>query len=132
MIAVAIASVPATITGDIEFGRMCEKRIFLRGTPTERAANTYSFSRCASTEPRRRRAKIGMFTTPTAIITCQRPGPSIATIAIAKRRPGMASMTSIIRMTTESGQRPTKPAKDPSRSPIERPMATETTPISSE
>ena len=33
MIAVAIASVPATITGEIEFGRMCETRIVRRRTP---------------------------------------------------------------------------------------------------
>ena len=38
MIAVAIASVPATITGEMEFGMMCPVRIFRRRTPTERAA----------------------------------------------------------------------------------------------
>ena len=60
MIAVASASVPCTITGETEFGRMCEERIVRRGTPTERAASTKSFSRCARTEPRRSRAKIGI------------------------------------------------------------------------
>ena len=65
MIAVAIASVPCTITGEIEFGRMCEKRIaraYAR-RPT-RAASTKSFSRCARIDPRNRRAKIGMFDDP--------------------------------------------------------------------
>ena len=95
MIAVAIASVPCTITGEIAFGRMCEKRIARRRTPTARAASTKSFSRCASTEPRSSRAKIGTFVTPTAIMICQSPGPSIATIPIASSRPGIASMTSI-------------------------------------
>ena len=38
MIAVAMASVPATITGEIEFGMMCHVRILRRFTPTERAA----------------------------------------------------------------------------------------------
>ena len=44
MIAVARASVAATITGEIALGRMCEARIVRRGTPTERAASTKSFS----------------------------------------------------------------------------------------
>ena len=66
MIAVAMASVPWTITGEIAFGRMCEKRITGRRTPTARAASTKSFSRCARIDPRMSRAKIGMFTTPTA------------------------------------------------------------------
>ena len=68
MIAVPIASVPATITGEIAFGMMCEKRIARRRTPTERAASTKSFSRCDRIAPRKRRAKIGMFTIPIAII----------------------------------------------------------------
>jgi hypothetical protein len=68
MMAVAIASVPATITGEIAFGRMCEKRMVGRRTPTARAARTKSFSRCARMEPRNSRAKIGMLTTPTAIM----------------------------------------------------------------
>ncbi len=34
MIAVASASVPCTITGEIAFGRMCDERIRRRGTPT--------------------------------------------------------------------------------------------------
>ena len=40
MIAVASASVPCTITGEIEFGRMCEDRIARPRTPTDRAART--------------------------------------------------------------------------------------------
>ena len=102
MIAVAIASVPCTIKGETEFGRMWEKRIPRLRTPTERAAKTKSFSFCARTEPRSRRAKIGMLTIPTASITCHKPGWSAATIPIANSKPGIASMTSIARMMVES------------------------------
>ena len=104
MIAVAMASVPWTITGESEFGRMCENRIARGRTPTERAASTKSCSRWASTDPRRSRAKIGTLVTPTATMICQRPGPSIATSPIASSRPGIASMMSIRRMITESTQ----------------------------
>ena len=102
MIAVASASVPCTITGEIAFGRMCEDRIVRRGTPIERAARTKSFSRWARIEPRIRRAKIGTCVTPTAIMIWKRPGPSIATIPIASRKPGIASMMSVRRMITLS------------------------------
>ena len=88
MIAVASASVPCTITGEMAFGSTCEMRIVRRRTPTARAASTKSFSRWASTDPRNRRAKIGTFTTPIAIITCSSPGPSSATMPIAIRKPG--------------------------------------------
>ena len=107
MIAVASASVPCTITGEIAFGRMCEERIRRRGTPTDRAARTKSFSRCARIDPRRRRAKIGICVTPTAIMICTRPGPSAATIPIASSSPGIASMMSISRMITLSTAPPT-------------------------
>ena len=40
MIAVASASVPWTITGESEFGRMCAPRIERCLTPTARAAST--------------------------------------------------------------------------------------------
>ena len=85
---------------------MCEPRIDRRGTPTDRAASTKSFSRCERIEPRIRRAKIGMFVTPTAIMIWNRPGPSTATIPIASSRPGIASMMSISRMITLSTMPP--------------------------
>ena len=107
MIAVAIASVAVTITGEIAFGRMWEKRITGRLTPTAFAAVTKSASRWARIEPRRSRAKIGTFASPTAINTSLRPGPSAVTIPIASSRPGIASMTSITRMIAESTQPPT-------------------------
>ena len=106
MIAVAIASVPWTITGAIAFGMMCDTRILRRGTPIARAAKTKSFSFCASTEPRRSLAKIGTLTIPTATMICQSPGPSAATMPIAIRSPGMASMTSMQRIKTESTKPP--------------------------
>ena len=73
-------------------------RIARRGTPTDRAASTKSFSRCARIEPRSSRAKIGTFVVPTATMICQRPWPSAATIPIASSSPGIASMTSMTRM----------------------------------
>jgi len=106
MIAVAIASVPWTITGEIAFGRMCEKSTQRPRTPTARAASTKSCLRSARTEPRSSRAKIGTFVTPTAIMMWKRLGPSIATIPIAISSPGIASMMSMQRMITESTKRP--------------------------
>ena len=107
MIAVASASVPCTITGEIAFGRMCEARIDRFGTPIERAASTKSFSRCAridaAQQPREDR---DVDVTPTAIMICKSPGPSIATIPIASSRPGIASMMSIRRMITLSTMPP--------------------------
>ena len=132
MIAVASARVPATITGDIAFGRMCEPRIERRGTPTARAARTKSFSRCASTVPRRSRAKIGTLMIPIAIMICVRPGPRSATIPIAMRKPGIVSQMSVMRMITESIAPPTKPAMAPRMLPKKKPTVTETTPIRSE
>ena len=132
MIAVARASVPCTITGEMAFGSTCEMRIVRRRTPTARAASTKSFSRCASTDPRNRRAKIGTFTTPIAIITCSRPGPSSATMPIAIRKPGIASMMSTNRIRMPSVQPPKKPERAPIRVPSDRPTDTETMPISSE
>ena len=132
MIAVASASVPATITAEMEFGSTCEMRIFRRRTPTARAASTKSLSRCASTEPRSKRVKIGMLTIPIAIMTWRRPGPSRATIPIAIRKPGIASMMSTRRISVPSTQPPRKPEIAPSVIPIDSPTDTETIPISKE
>jgi hypothetical protein len=132
MIAVAIASVACTISTEMALGSMCDVRITCRRTPTARAASTKSFSRCASTDERSSRAKIGMLTIPTATMICQSPGCSAATIAIAKSSPGIASITSMIRISTESTKPPKYPATPPITIPIESPMNTETTPMRSE
>ena len=58
-------------------------------------------------EPRSSRAKIGIWVAPTAIMIWTRPGPSIATIPTASRKPGIESITSISRMITESTTPPT-------------------------
>ena len=107
-------------------------RIVRRRTPTARAASTKSFSRCASTDPRSRRAKIGTFTTPIAIITCSSPGPSSATMPIAIRKPGIASMMSTNRIITPSTQPPKKPETAPTMVPSDSPTETETMPTSSD
>ena len=52
------------------------------------------------------RAKMGIWVTPTATMICTIPGPSIATIPIARSRPGIESMTSISRMMVESSAPP--------------------------
>src|SRR5436190_15564057 len=132
MIAVASASVPWTITGEMAFGRTWPYRIRTRRTPTDRAARTKSFSRCPRIEPRRSRAKIGIWVTPIAIITSTSPGPSAATIPIANSRPGIASMMSMQRMITVSTTPPKKPAREPRTSPTESPTDTATTPMMSE
>ena len=63
-------------------------------------------SRWAMIEPRMSRVKIGMLTTPIAIITWSRPPwPNSATIPIAIRKPGIASMMSITRMIRPSVRR---------------------------
>ena len=107
MIAVARASVPCTITGEIAFGRMCDARIFRRGTPIERAARTKSFSRWARIDPRSSRAKMGIWVAPTATMIWIRPWPSAATIPIARSSPGIESMMSINRITMLSTIPPT-------------------------
>ena len=45
---------------------------------------------------------MGIWVTPTATMICVIPGPSMATIPIASSRPGIESMMSIARITTES------------------------------
>ncbi len=132
MIAVARASVAATMIGEIAFGRMWEKRIFRRGTPIARAARTKSLPFCPSTDPRKSRAKIGTFTTPIAIITEKRPGPNIAAIPIAMSSPGIESMMSMLRMITVSVFPPRKPEQEPRTRPMLTPTVTATTPMSSE
>jgi hypothetical protein len=63
---------------------------------------------------------------------CQRPGCKAATIPMANSRPGIASITSIARISTVSTIPPMKPAAAPITIPIDSPIATDTTPISSE
>ena len=74
---------------------MCESRITRRANTDGARGEDEVVLPLGEDEPRNSRAKIGMLTTPTAIMTCRRPGPSIATIPIAKSRPGIASMMSI-------------------------------------
>ncbi len=52
------------------------------------------------------RAKTGTLNTATAMITLLRPGPSIATTAIASSMPGKAKSTSEPRIISISTQRP--------------------------
>ncbi len=69
-------------------------------TPTASAAVTYSSWVTLNTVDRIRRANTGMLTIPMAIIPLSRPGPSMATIAMASKIPGKARRMSIARITT--------------------------------
>ena len=69
---------------------------------------------------------------PMAIMICHRPGPSIATIPIAMRKPGIVSQMSTMRMITESTTPPKKPEIAPRKLPSTKPTVTETTPMRSE
>ena len=74
------------------------------------------------------RAKIGTLTTATAKTICGNPRPSQATIPIASRIPGIASMTSTTRIRTESTRPPMPPAAAPIAPPMKTPMITEAMP----
>ncbi len=67
-----------------------------------------------------------------AIMIEKSPGPSIAAMPMAMRSPGMESMMSIRRMITLSVLPPKNPDIEPSRSPIDTPTLTATTPMRSE
>ena len=57
---------------------MCEARIVRRGTPTEARRQHEVVLLLPEHRPRNSLAKIGMFTTPMAIMMESRPGPIIA------------------------------------------------------
>ena len=61
------------------------------------------------------RAKIGTLTMATANMICGSPRPSQATIPMASRMPGIASMTSTTRIRTESTLPPMPPASGADR-----------------
>src|SRR5919202_607865 len=65
-----------------------------------------------------------MNTMPIASIAFGRLGPRTETTTMASRMLGKARMTSIKRMSTESGQRPKNPATSPMRAPAEVAIAT--------
>ena len=59
-----------------------------------------------------------------AIIAFSRLGPSVATMASARRKPGNASITSTSPLIARSTLRPPSPAASPSAVPTSPPMAT--------
>ncbi len=67
-----------------------------------------------------------------AIITDSSDRPSTAAIPMAKSRPGMDSMMSVMRMTSASTQPPKAPARRPTAMPTEAPSRSDTTPTSSD
>ena len=129
MIAVASTSVDCTITGLSEFGSMCRNTIAFFFTPSAVAANTWSLCRCASIEPLSNRANTGICTIETARITVNWLGfANIAAIENASSSDGSESMTSTMRMTTESTQPPSAPASVPRINPPARPIRVAPTP----
>src|SRR5699024_2153273 len=63
------------------------------------------------------RANPGIPATPTATATFTTPKPSIETTTMDSSSPGIATSTSTVRISTESSQRPTYPARTPSTAP---------------
>ena len=74
------------------------------------------------------RAKIGALTIATANMICGMPRSSQATMPIASRMPGIASRTSVTRISTASTLPPRPPASAPMITPMMRPMTTDATP----
>ena len=95
--------------------------------PSARAALTYSVSRATSTAPRTTRITVGAPQMPTASVVLTTPGPSADTTAIARRRYGKASSTSVARITSASVHPPRNPARQPSVSPSDSATATDST-----
>ena len=77
------------------------------------------------------RAKIGIDTTPTAMMTFCVLAPRMATIASAKTMSGKLSITSIARMTSASNQPRRQAAITPSGTPTRNAKATPPTPTPS-
>ncbi len=128
----ASVSVACTITGPIALGSMCRSTTAGRFTPSAVAATTWSLCRWASIEPRSSRAKIGTPTIATAMITvvCDGLAASAAT-EIASSRLGIASSTSVTRISTVSTQPPNAPATVPITTPTASPISVASTPTSS-
>jgi hypothetical protein len=76
------------------------------------------------TSERITRAKTAMAVTPVAMAAFVVLKPSALTMTIAKRKPGMASITSTTRPSTVSTHRSRKPERSPIRLPTRTPMAT--------
>src|SRR5690625_1098083 len=92
--AVAIANVPCTMTGDIELDNICEDNIRASFKPTALADVIYSSSLTLETFDRISRPKLGTLIMAMAIKAFRNDGPSTATIAIANKIEGKASIIS--------------------------------------
>src|SRR5215217_2713747 len=84
------------------------------------------------TAERTTRAICGMNTMPIASIAFGRLGPSTETMTMASRMLGKDRITSMRRISTESGQRPTYPATTPMMVPTPVAIATAASPAVSE
>src|SRR5690606_39330836 len=99
-IAPAMIKVHWTIIGPMELGKMWRNIMRKSPAPAARAADTYSYSRTPMTADRVTRASPGAYAMPTAIVTLVMDDPSAATMAKASKKPGMASSTSTMRITS--------------------------------
>ena len=105
-IAPATLRVPATRSGENEFGKICLSMIRRSDAPEQRAAVTYSFSRTARIWARSNRVLPVQPSTPIAITMLRRPGPSTETSAMMMIRSGIHMITSVTRMITLSTNPP--------------------------
>src|SRR5690606_34398442 len=101
-----------------EFGRMCRRIRRQRGTPTDRAASTYSWCRVSRTRVRTRRAYPGHQVRESATTAEVRLGPSAAARPSARIIGGNDSPMSQIRIRISSTIRPPNAASVPSTTPI--------------
>ena len=125
-------SVPATMVGVSELGRMRRNSSPVDDSPRAREAVTKSCSRTLSTEARMMRAKMGTATMAMASCALMMPLPSTVTMAMASSSAGKTSSTSIVRMMMLSDLPEVKPATAPSREPTTMAMPTVTKPTTSD
>src|SRR5579862_4181243 len=130
--------------GPIRFGRISRKMMRGFEAPSERDASTKSFSLIESVNPRTMRAMYDQEKKAITPITIPSPGLisplrhpwtfvlQAAVMLIAIRSEGIASITSAIRDSVVSTQRPKKPATRPTTRPISTAMPDATTPTISE
>src|SRR5581483_4369192 len=104
------SSETCTISGVIEFGRTCRRRIRRCGTPSARAASTYWRPATEAACPRTSRVYHGHHVSAIARVVFPIEGDSTAANASASSRAGNARNTSVIRMSTSSIRPPKYPA----------------------
>ena len=125
--ALANPIVACTMIGDSVLGTTWRKRIRPWPTPTASPAVIYSCWITDKTVERTKRAYTGMPTKPMAIMPLSRPGPSMATMAMASRIPGKARMISMTRIMMVETNGPLSRAA--TAMPVNKPSKPQTTAV---